>query len=109
MNIDPKSYIDAMQYLPQHFDEIIRFDHHHQIERIWNGNYALWRWSGYSSRWRNVGDIFRQWHTGDDHTFVATIYKPYDDTDGSDCTVVYNGYSLDEAIETLWHHRFEAF
>jgi hypothetical protein len=109
MNIDPKSYIEAMQYLPQHFDEIIRFDDRHQIERIWNGNYALWRWRAYSSPWRNVGDIFRQWHAADSFTFVASIYKPYDETDDSDCRVVYQGQDLEAAIEVLWAHRWEAY
>ena len=105
MNIDPKAYIEAMRFLPQHFDEIIRVEGNYQIERLWNGNYSLWRRSVYSSQWSWVGDIHKSYPAAE---YVAMIGKPYDPSDDSDCTVVYQGDSLDEAITSLWNHRYEA-
>jgi hypothetical protein len=102
---DAKEFIDAMQYLPQQFDEIIRRDSDFQLERMNNGTYILHRKQN-AYRWHTLGDVHKSYPSGN---YVALINKPYDATDDSDAQPVYEGDDLEAAINKLWDNRDNAY
>lgn len=99
-----KEYIAAMAFLPQTFDEVLRQEGDHLIERMSNGNIILHRRDN-AYRWSSVGDIHKEWPSGQ---YVTLINKPYDLGEDSDCALMYQGDSQEMAIEILWQHRYEA-
>lgn len=103
--LDAREFVEAMQYLPQQFDEIVREEGDYRLERCSNDTHVLYRRKN-AYRWDYLGDAHTSYPSG---KYVVLITKPYDATDDSDARVVYEGDDLDAAIEALWSHRSEAW
>lgn len=103
--IDAKEFIDAFQYVPQQFHEIIREDGDFRLERMINGAHIL-HLKQNAYRWHTLGDVHQSYPSG---KFVALINKPYDPTDDSDVSCVYEGDDLESALNALWDKRYAAY